>query len=102
MGPLTGGSQCRMSNLRIGNVPCHFLCIIHVDFEIVECHMSNLRNGPCHITNIFSMSIGFMSHVDLKKGHVALSNLGVKGPIFTDNEKPVGAPPHVQRPLLYS
>ena len=30
--------------------------------------MSNLRNGPCHVTNIFPMSIGFMSHVDFKKG----------------------------------
>ena len=28
----------------------------------------------------FPMSIGVMSHVDFKKGHVALSNLGVKDP----------------------
>ena len=28
--------------------------------------MSNLRNCPCHVTNIFPVSIGFMSHVDLK------------------------------------
>ena len=28
----------------------------------------------------FPMSIGFMSHVILRKDHVALSNLGVKGP----------------------
>ena len=43
--------------------------------------MSNLRNGPCHVTNVFS-------HVDrlhvtcrfLRKVNVALSNLRVKGP----------------------
>ena len=33
----------------------------------VECRMSNLKNAPCHFTNIFPMSIGFMSHVDFKK-----------------------------------
>ena len=55
-GPLTGGGggpQCRMSNLRIGNVPCLYLFIIHVDFKIVKYRISNLRNGPCHVAYIF-------------------------------------------------
>ena len=67
MGALDGGPLCRMSNLRNGNVPCPYFCIIHVDFKIVSCLMSNLRDGPCHVSNIFPMSICFMSHVDFKK-----------------------------------
>ena len=35
MGPLTGGPQCRMSNLRNDNVPCHYFCNVHVNFKIV-------------------------------------------------------------------
>ena len=35
IGALDGGPQCRMSKLRDGNVPCLYLCIIHVDFKIV-------------------------------------------------------------------
>ena len=66
-GALDGGSQCRMSNLRNGNVSCRYFCNFHVDFEIAKCHLSNLRNGPCHVTNIFPMSMGSMSHVDFKK-----------------------------------
>ena len=34
-GALDGGPQCCMSNLRNGNVPCLYLCNIHVDFKIV-------------------------------------------------------------------
>ena len=33
-GALDGGPQCCMSNLRNGNVPCHLLCKIHVDFKM--------------------------------------------------------------------
>ena len=33
-GALTGDPQYRMSNLRNANVPCHYLCITHVDFKI--------------------------------------------------------------------
>ena len=41
----------------------------HVDFKIAKCHLSNVRKGPCHVTNTFSyMSIiSSMSHVDFKK-----------------------------------
>ena len=60
VGPLMGGPQCRMSNLRNGNVPCRYFYNIHVDFKIVYCRMSNLRNG--YVTNI-------ISHVD--RLHVA-------------------------------
>ena len=41
------------------------------------------KNGSCHLTSFFPISIGFMSHVDFKQRpsrHVALSNLRVKGP----------------------
>ena len=34
-GPLTGGPQCRMSNLRNGYVPCHYFLNFHVDFKMV-------------------------------------------------------------------
>ena len=71
-----------MSNLINGNVPCRYLCVSHVNLKIVLCRMSNLRNGPFHVTNIFPMSVGFMLHVDFKKGNVALSNLKAKGPYF--------------------
>ena len=33
-GALDGGPQCRLSNLRNGNVPCRYLCISHVDFKV--------------------------------------------------------------------
>ena len=66
-GALDGGPQCRMSNLRNGNVPCPHFCNIHADSKIVSCRMSNLSNCPCHVTNIFPMSIGFMSHVDFRE-----------------------------------
>ena len=26
-----------------------------------------LKEGPCHVTNIFTMSIGFILHVEFKK-----------------------------------
>ena len=35
VGPLTGGPQCRMSNLRNGYVPCHYFKNVHVDFKMV-------------------------------------------------------------------
>ena len=44
------------------NVPCRYFCNYHVDFRIGKCGLSNLRKGPCHVTNVFS-------HVD--KLHVA-------------------------------
>ena len=54
MGALVGGSSMSHSNLRNGNVPCRYFYNIHVDFNIVYCRMSNLRNGLCHVTNIIS------------------------------------------------
>ena len=52
LGPLTWGPQCRMSHLRNGYVDCHFF---HVDFKMVQCCRSNLRNGLCHVHNISSL-----------------------------------------------
>ena len=51
MGPLAGGSQGRMSNLRNGYVNCHYSSNFHVDFK--DRRMSNLRNGLCYVDNIF-------------------------------------------------
>ena len=48
---------CVLSVLRNGNVPCHYLSHIPVDFMVVQSHLSNLG-----------------------KFHVALSNSRVKGP----------------------
>ena len=62
-----GGPQCRLSNLRNGNVPCPYVCNIHVDFKIVSCPMSNLRNCPCHVINIFSHVNRLHVDVDFKK-----------------------------------
>ena len=64
---LDGGPLCRMSNFRNGNVPCPYFCNIHVDFKIVSCRMSNIRNCPYHVTNIFPHADRIMSHVDFKK-----------------------------------
>ena len=49
--------QCRLSILRNDNVPCRYLFNVHVEFKVVQCRLSNLR-----------------------KHHVALSILRVKGP----------------------
>ena len=61
-GPLAGGPQCRMSNLRNDYVNCHYSSNFHVDFKMVSCRMSNLMNGLCHVHNI-------LFHVD--RLHVA-------------------------------
>ena len=42
--------------------------------------MSNLRNGPFHVTNIIPMSIGSMSHVDFKKKSCHPVDFKGKGP----------------------
>ena len=57
-----GGSLCRMSILRNGYVPCHYFYNFHVDFKIVPCRMSMLRN------------------------EVAVSNLGVKSPLINRHQ----------------
>ena len=46
---LTGGPQCAMSNLGNGYVNCHYFANSHVDFKMVSCCKSNLRNIPCHV-----------------------------------------------------
>ena len=53
LGPLTGGPKCHMTNLRNGNVNCHYFFNFHVDFQKVSCHMLNLRNDLCRVGNIF-------------------------------------------------
>ena len=56
-----------MSILRNGNVPCRYLCNFHVDFRIAKCHLSNLKKGPCHVTDIFSHVVRLQDDVDFKK-----------------------------------
>ena len=53
LGALDGGLTCRISNLTNGNVPCPYVFNIHVEFKIISCRMSNLRNCPCHVIYIF-------------------------------------------------
>ena len=68
-GPLTGGSQCCMSNLRNGYVNCHYFSNFHVDFKKVSGRLLNLRNGPCDVDNICSHvdRLHADRHVDFKK-----------------------------------
>ena len=51
--------QCRRLILRNDIVPCQYFLNVPVAFKVVQCHLSNLR-----------------------KCHVALSNLRVKGPYY--------------------
>ena len=50
-----------------GNVPCHYICSFHFDFEIAKCHLSNLKKGLRLVGYIFLMLISSMSHVNFKK-----------------------------------
>ena len=66
-----------------GNVPCHYFLNFPVDFKIVHCRLSNLRNDnvPCHY--FLNFPVDFKRVLcclsNLRKDHVALSNLRVKG-----------------------
>ena len=75
------GPQCRLSILRNGNVPCHYFIGFPVDFKSVQCRLSILRNGNvlCHYISNFPVDFKILT-----KGHVALSNLRVKGHIRGD------------------
>ena len=71
-----------------------------VEFKKQSCHMSLNSSGPMsplrcshvpcrikkmsHVVSLFCGHVDkpYMSHVDLKKGHVAVSNLGVKGHVY--------------------
>ena len=57
LGPLMGGTQCRLSISRNGNVPVCYFLNVPVNFKVVQCRLLNLR-----------------------KCHIALSNLRIKGP----------------------
>ena len=46
---LDGGSPCRMSNLRNVNVPCYLTGHVPCRSKMFSCHLSNLRNTPCHV-----------------------------------------------------
>ena len=60
----------------------HYFCTFHVEFQITKCRLSNLRKGPCHVTNIL-MSIGLMSHVNFKKRPCRPVDFKGQGPILT-------------------
>ena len=79
MEPLVGGPQCCMSILR--KVPCRYFCNFHVNFKIAKCRMSNLRKGPCHVTNIFSHVDGLQAYVDFKKWLCRPVNSKGQGPL---------------------
>ena len=64
IGPLTGvpNGACWISDLAMS--PHAISKNVHVDLNSL---MLKLRNDPCHVTNISPMSMGFISHVDLRK-----------------------------------
>ena len=64
---LDGGSP--MSHVEFKKWLCQLSLIFnfHVDLEMVSCRMWNLRNGLCHVDNLFLMLISSMSHVNSKK-----------------------------------
>ena len=90
IGALDWSPPCRMSNLRNGNVPCPYFCNIHVDFKIVSSRMSNLRNCPCHITNVFPHVDMFMSHVDFKKWPCRPVEFKGQGPVIVCHHPAIG------------
>ena len=60
------GAQCRMANLRNGNVPYHYFCNIHVDLKI-QCIFSHVefKKWPMTCPYCFPMSKGFTSLVNI-------------------------------------
>ena len=53
-GPLTGGPQCRMLNLRNGHVACPLALHVHCHlYKMLSCCMSNLGNALCRVTHFF-------------------------------------------------
>ena len=44
--------QCRLSILRNCNVFCHYCLNVPVDFKVVQCRLSNLRNSPVNLSNL--------------------------------------------------
>ena len=84
-GALDGGSQCRLSILRNGNVPCRYFQNFPVDFKIVQCCLSILRNDNVPYRYFSNVPVDFKvvqcRLSNLRKRHVALSISGVKGPI---------------------
>ena len=56
-----------------------FFSNFHVDFNKASCRMSYLRNDLCHVADIFSR-VDMLNRMSiLRRDHVALSNLRVKG-----------------------
>ena len=47
-----GGSPMSLSILRNGNVPCHYILNVPVDFKIVQCRLSNLRKDRVALSNL--------------------------------------------------
>ena len=65
VGPLTGGAQCRTSNLRNPHVPCHYFCYFDVYFKMAPCHFKDIAYVMSFIISL--LSIDPMLHVDFKK-----------------------------------
>ena len=69
-----------MSRVEFKKWLCQLSLFFHVDFKMVVCHMSNVRNGPCHVDKFFSHGDRLHGACRFKKNdHVALSNLRVNG-----------------------
>ena len=54
-----------------------------IDFEMVQCRMSDSRHGPSHVTNILQHDdIGFMSRLDFNKRPYRPVEFKGQGPQF--------------------
>ena len=82
LGPLTrggGGPQCRLLILRNGNDPCCYSRNFHVDLQIAQRHLSNLRNTLYYFSvadRSFMLPVDFKNwpcHPDEFKGQGHLS-----------------------------
>ena len=59
-----GSSNCHLSNLKNGNVPCRYFLYCPVNSKIVQSCLSNLQKYKYYF---FLMSIGVMSPVDFNE-----------------------------------
>ena len=85
LGPLTGGSQMSpvdFKKLQKGNVLCRYFCNFHIESNIAQCHLSNLRKPLCHVGTIFLVSISLMSSVNFKKWPCRPVELKGQGPLL--------------------
>ena len=75
-----GGSPMSHVDFKKSPFPCHYICNVPVDFKMVPCHMSISNNVLCRDVYFFLVSIGSMSHVDVKNWPCHRVKFRGKGP----------------------